>query len=100
MTEIQKIIDKLDISDEIKSVLLSLSKLKTKSKMYTALVLNDLGIKCKMPENDYVLSQIDSALKYGLIGKTDYAEGSEIRGGEAFHTGQKVSFDVTTGPRM
>lgn len=72
MTEIQKMIDKLDISDEIKSILLSLSKLKTKSKMYTALVLNDLGIKCKIPENDYVLSQLDSALKYGLIGKTDY----------------------------
>ncbi len=72
MTEIQKIIDKLDISDDIKSILSSLNKLKTKSKMYTALVLNDLGIKCNMPENNYVLSQLDSALSNGLIEKTDY----------------------------
>lgn len=72
MTEIQKIIDKLDISDEIKSVLLSLSKLKTKSKMYTALVLNDLGIKCKMPNKEYVLDQLDEALITGKIDKTDY----------------------------
>ena len=72
MSEIQNIYSELDLSDETKKILSSLNKLKTKSKMFTAMVLRDFGIQCEMPNKEYVLGQLDEALMTGKIDKTDY----------------------------
>jgi hypothetical protein len=49
MSEIRRIYNKLDLSDETKKILDSLNKLKRKSEMFTAIVLQDLGVQCKIP---------------------------------------------------
>lgn len=72
MNEIRKIYNKLDLSDETRKILDSIDKLKTKSKMFTAIVLQDLGIQCEMPNKEYILEQLDEALATGKIDKTDY----------------------------
>lgn len=72
MSEIRRIYNKLDLSDETKKILDSLNKLKRKSEMFTAIVLQDLGVRCKIPNKEYVLDQLDEALINGKIDKIDY----------------------------
>ena len=40
--------------------------------MFTAIVLQDLGVRCKIPNKEYVLDQLDEALINGKIDKIDY----------------------------